>query len=89
MGSRRPERHVRRGWRDDALSLYARDYKLIAFCRRPGCQHQRELHVYLLLRLFSPQMTIGQMADRFRCHRCGMRGARIEAQYIGPVGDGR
>jgi hypothetical protein len=89
MGNRRPERDARRGWQGDALGLYARHYKLIAHCRRPGCEHQRELHVQLLLRLFPPETTIGQMAERFRCHRCGMRGARIEAEYIGPVGDGR
>ncbi len=89
MGFRRPERHVRRGWRDDPLGLYARDYKLIAHCRRPGCGHERELHVELLLRLFGLDITIGQMSARFRCYRCGMRGARIEARYIGPVGDGR
>lgn len=89
MTFRRPERDVRLGWRDDPLSLYARHYKLIAHCRRPGCDHERELHVGLLLRLFAPETTIGQMSARFRCHLCGMRGARIEARYIGPVGDGR
>jgi hypothetical protein len=89
MTFRKPERNVRRGWRDDPLSLYAHDYKLIAHCRRPNCEHERELHVDLLLRLFEPTMTIGQLATRFRCHRCGMRGARVEARYIGPVGDGR
>jgi len=89
MGGRRFERNVLRGWRDDALGLYARDYKLIAHCSRPGCNHQRELHIDLLLRLFTRDTTIGQMSARFRCHRCGMRGARVEARYIGPLGDGR
>jgi hypothetical protein len=89
MGSRNPGRDARRGWREDALGLYARDYKLIAHCRRSWCEHERELHIQLLLRLFPPQTTIGQVADRLRCHRCGMRGARIEARYVGPIGDGR
>jgi hypothetical protein len=43
----------------------------------------------LLLRMFELETTIGQISVRFRCHRCGMRGARVEARYIGPVGDGR
>ena len=89
MSGRKSERNVRTGWRDDALELYARDYSLIAHCRRPGCEHARELHIHLLLRLFTPHTTLGEMAARFRCHRCGMRGARVEARYIGPVGDGR
>ncbi|HVW68515.1 MAG TPA: hypothetical protein VHB68_06040 [Steroidobacteraceae bacterium] len=88
MSGRLPERNVRSGWRDDVLSRYACDYKLIAHCRRPGCHHERELHIALLLRLFAPQTPLGRMAARFRCHRCGMRGARVEARYIGPTGDG-
>jgi len=89
MAFRRPERDVRLGWRDDPLELYARHYKLIAHCRRPGCEHERELPVILLLRAFKPDITLGQMSARLRCHECGMRGARVEARYIGPVGDGR
>lgn len=89
MSFRRPERNVRLGWRDDPLKLYVRDYQLIAHCRRPGCEHERELPADLLLEIFTLETTIGQISIRFRCHRCGMRGARIEARYIGPVGDGR
>jgi len=89
MTFRRPERDVRLGWRDDPLELYTRHYKLIAHCRRPGCEHERELPVILLLRAFKPDITLGQMSARLRCHECGMRGARVEARYIGPVGDGR
>ena len=48
-----------------------------------------ELPADLLLHYFTLENTIGQVAARFRCFRCGMRGARVEARYIGPVGDGR
>jgi hypothetical protein len=89
MTFKRPERDVRLGWRDDPLKLYTRRYMLVAHCRRPGCEHERELPPILLLRAFSPDTTVGQMAARLRCYRCGMRGARVEARYIGPVGDGR
>ena len=89
MSFRRPERDVRLGWRDDPLRLYIRHYKLIAHCRRLGCEHERELPADLLLHYFTLENTIGQVAARFRCFRCGMRGARVEARYIGPVGDGR
>lgn len=50
--------------------------------------HELELHVGLLLRLFGPDTKIGQMSARFRYRSCGMRGARIGARYIGPVGGG-
>ena len=91
MGFRKPRlgRDVRMGTPTDALNLYARYYRLYARCRRPGCEHRRELHVALLLKLFKPESTLGEIASRFRCHRCGMRGARIESEFVGPTGDGR
>ena len=73
----------------DALQLYTRNYKLFARCRRPYCAHRRELHVELLLHLFKPETTLGEIGPRFRCHKCGMRGARIESEFVGPTGDGR
>jgi len=45
--------------------------------------------VALLLRLFPKDTTIGEIARLFRCTQCGLRGARIRAEYVGPVGDGR
>ena len=64
----------------------------IAHCRRPHCEHQRDLPVSLLIRLFTLDTTIGEIAAVLRtlsCSRCGLRGGRIRAQYVGPVGDGR
>jgi hypothetical protein len=91
MGFRKPSfgRDVRMGLATDALKLYAHDYKLFARCRRPGCKHRRELHIALLLRLFDPTITLGQIGQRFRCHKCHMRGARIESEFVGPTNDGR
>jgi hypothetical protein len=89
MGSRNPGRDVRWATREDTLGRYARDYKLTAQCRRSWCEHQRELHIQLLLRIFPAETTLGHIADRLRCHRCGLRGARIVAQYTGSTGSGR
>jgi hypothetical protein len=84
MGNRRPERDAR--WAclpGDPLELYAKDYALNARCRR--CEHSRELHMALLLRVFGAEATIGQVGARLRCSQCGMRGARIEPKYRGPT----
>ena len=86
MGQRKLGRDVRSGWRDDPLRAYLKHYKLIAHCRRPGCGHARDLPIGLLMRVFTLETTIGQMALRFRCSKCHMRGARIEAEYVGPSG---
>lgn len=48
-----------------------------------------ELHTGLLVRTFGSDATLGSIGAPLRCHRCGLRGARIEAQYVGPVGDER
>jgi hypothetical protein len=89
MGQRKLGRDVKRGWKDDPLYLYERYYRLIAHCRRPNCEHKKELPMSLLFRLFPRDMTIGEIAVLFTCTRCGLRGARISAEYVGPVGDGR
>ena len=89
MGQRKMGRDVRLGWKDDPLRLYEKHYRLIAHCRRPHCNHQRDLPMSFLFRLFPPETTIGEIAATLRCSRCDMRGARIEAEYVGPVGDGR
>ena len=52
-------------------------------------EHSRELHIALLLKLLGPEVTLAQVAARLRCSRCGLRGARLEARYRGPTGDGR
>ena len=82
-------RDVRIGWVRDPLELYAKHYRLIAHCRRPECEHRRDIPVALLLRLFPKDTTIGEIAGLFRCTQCGLRGARIRAEYVGPLGDGR
>jgi hypothetical protein len=89
VGGKNPERE--RLWaRDtDRLGDYARDYVLEAHCRRPYCEHARVLHYALLLKAFGPDATLAQVRARFRCHKCGMRGSRIVARYLGPHGDGR
>jgi hypothetical protein len=84
MGQRKMGRDVRIGWVKDPLRLYEKHYRLIAHCRRPYCEHHRDLPVSLLIRLFPPEI-----AALLRCSKCGMRGARIRAEYVGPVGDGR
>ncbi len=89
MGQRKMGRDVRIGWVEDPLRLYEKDYRLIANCRRPYCEHKRELPVSLLARLFPPETRLGEIAALLRCSRCGMRGARIRAEYVGPIGDGR
>jgi len=89
MGTRRAGRDQLWGSRTDALRLYARHYALVAHCERDFCDHSRELHIALLLRVFGGEATLGKIAARLRCARCGMRGARIEAHYRGPSGDGR
>ncbi len=89
MGSRRPGRDARWGTPTDALGLYAKDYGLMVYCSRDYCSHSRELHIALLLKVFGPAATLAQVAARLRCSTCGMRGARIEARYRGPTGDGR
>ena len=82
-------RDVRIGWAKDPLRLYEKHYRLIAHCRRPYCEHHRDLPVSLLIRLFPPDTTIGEIAALLRCSQCGMRGARIRAEYVGPIGYGR
>ena len=91
MGFKKPRlgRDVHMGSAADALQLYARHYKLHACCRRPDCGHRRELHIELLLRLFKPETALGEIAARLRCHKCQMRGARIESEFVGPTNDGR
>jgi hypothetical protein len=91
MGYRHPRfgRDLLMGSPSDALGLYASRYQLTACCRRPGCGHRRDLHTELLLRLFGTEATLGAIAGRLRCHRCGMRGAKIEVRFVGPTGDGR
>jgi hypothetical protein len=82
-------RDVRIGWVNDPLCLYEKHYRLIANCHRPYCEHKRQLPVSLFVRLFAPGTMLGEIAALLRCSRCGMRGARIRAEYVGPVGDGR
>jgi len=90
MGSVNPEREARRRGRPtDPLRLFARDWTLVAHCRRPGCRHFRELTAGLLLKAYGPDATLAQVAERLRCSECGLHGARIEAKYIGRWGDGR
>jgi hypothetical protein len=89
MGQRKMGCDVRIGWAKDPLRLYEKHYRLIAHCRRPYCEHHRDLPVSLLIRLFPPDTTIGEIAALLRCSKCGMRGARIRAEYVSPVGDGR
>jgi hypothetical protein len=75
-----------------SLRLYARHYKLHMTCRQPGCEHQREIlydHLVRLLGPTAPDMTLEQIAARFRCDKCGLRGGRIKTEYVGPTTDGR
>jgi hypothetical protein len=91
MGFKKPRLggDVHMGSATDALQLYARHYKLFARCRRPNCDNRRELPVELLLRRFKPQTTRREIGARFRCHKCQMREARIESEFVGPTNDGR
>jgi hypothetical protein len=89
MGQRKMGRDVRIGWVQDPLRLYEKHYRLVAHCRRPYCEHRRELPVSLLMRLFPSDTTLGEISGLLRCSKCNMRGARIRAEYVGPVGDGR
>ena len=91
MGFRKPRlgKDIRMGTPTDALELYSRYYLMFARCRRPSCEHRREIPFALLLKAFSPKATLAEVGARFRCHKCGMRGARIESEFIGPTTDGR
>jgi hypothetical protein len=91
MGHRPPRlgRDILMGLASDPLRLYTVDYQLVAVCRRSGCDHRRELHTVLLQRVFGGEATLGTIGARFRCRRCGMRGARIEVHYLGPRREGR
>jgi hypothetical protein len=89
MGSKNPERERLSGSEADSLVAYAEGYELSAHCRRPFCEHTRPMHFALLLKAFGPQATMRQIAQRFRCSRCGLRGGRIEVEYVGRRGDGR
>jgi hypothetical protein len=37
------------------LRLFEHDFQLRAHCRRPGCDHHRELAIGLLLRVYTPR----------------------------------
>jgi|SRR5581483_10331413 len=87
MGQRKMGRDVRIGWVGDRLRVYEKDYRLIANWRRPYCEHKRDLRVSLLLRLFPSDTTIGEIAGLL-LGRCGMRGARIRAEFVGAIGEG-
>lgn len=91
MGHHRPRlgRDILMGIPSDPLRLYTVEYQLIAVCRRSGCDHRRELHIELLQRVFGGEATLAAIGARFRCHRCGMCGARIEVRYLGPRGVSR
>jgi hypothetical protein len=90
MGSINPEREARRrGADNDPLRLFERDFQITACCRRSGCAHRRELTIGLLIRAFGRKATLGQVAARMRCAKCGMRGAQIVVKYVGRWGDGR
>lgn len=74
------------------LRLYARHYKLYMICGRPGCEHRRENlydHLVRLLGPTVPDMTLEQIAERFRCHKCGLLRGRIQTEYVGLTTDGR
>jgi len=90
MGAVNPEREARRrGQPTDPLRLFTRDWELSARCRRAGCDHHRPLIVSLLIKAFGANATLGDVAQRLRCSRCGMRGAHIQTRYVGRHGDGR
>jgi hypothetical protein len=82
-------RDVLIGSKDDPLRLYEKHYNFTATCGRPHCEHARDIPVAMLLRRFPRDSTIGEISLHFRCSRCGFRGARLRANYIGPIGDGR
>ena len=90
MGAVNPERVAgRRGQPTDPLRRFTRGWELTARCRRVGCAHQRSLIVSLLIKAFGANSTLSDVAQRLRCSKCGMRGARIQARYLGRHGDGR
>jgi hypothetical protein len=74
---------------NDPLKLFVRGFERFGICRRPGCEHRRELTIGWLLRAFGPDATLGSVVARMRCSKCGSRGTRIEARYMGRHGDGR
>jgi hypothetical protein len=89
MGGKNPERERVWGADEDPLIAYAENYTLQARCRRPFCEHRRELHFALLAKAFGPDAKLGVIGARMRCSKCGFRGARIEVRYVGRWGDGR
>lgn len=82
MGNRRPERDAR--WTclpTDSLGLFAKDYVLVARCRR--CQHSNELHIAMLLKEFGADAPMERVMARLRCSFCGELGANIAPKYRG------
>jgi len=78
MGQRKMGRDVRIGWVEDPLRLYKRHYQVIANCLRPLCENKRDL--------LPKYAALGEIAALLRCSKCVMRGARIRAEYVGPIG---
>jgi len=52
------------------------------------CIGRREIALAQLLKAFDGKATLGEIGARFRCHRRGMRGARIESDFVGPTNEG-
>ncbi len=85
-----PEREARRlGRPTDPLRLFEWGFELTARCGGAGCGHARELPVPLLIKAYGHDATLEHVAAHMRCSRCGLRGARIVAKYVGRRGDGR
>jgi hypothetical protein len=82
MGTRRAGRDRLWGGDSDRLGDYARDYVLEAHCQGPHCQHSRAIHIPLLIRIFGSEATLGRVRAKFRCHKCGLQGARLEVRYV-------
>ena len=84
MGNRRPERDAR--WiclPSDSLELYAKNYALVARCRR--CRHSAELQIAMLLKEFGMHAPMERVMARLRCTECGAQSPRIEPKYRGPT----
>ncbi|MDO1560440.1 hypothetical protein Q0812_13475 [Brevundimonas sp. 2R-24] len=73
-------------WTDQGIGLDI-------FCAAP-CHHHAGMTASEALAAFGPEMTLGQIAARVRCSKCGRKGKAqvrfgIEDYYRGVAGVGR
>jgi ribosomal protein L44E len=84
MGNRNPERDAPYIGADTAVRELAKHYRRWALevsCSR--CIYWTHFWPRYLVQKYGEQITVGELARRFRCSHCGAREARVRARYAG------